>query len=130
MDQWYIPITILPGICLIVLSTSNLLIALNSEIIQLCQGKNHIEIVNRKIKQLERLSKAMILLYFSIAFLVLSGILLAFELKIAQLSLGFVSMISGIVLTLGSLILLINYASHALRIRKEQHVIAIQDKNS
>lgn len=34
--EWYVPMTILPGIGLIILSTSNFLIALNIEIAQLC----------------------------------------------------------------------------------------------
>ena len=51
--EWYIPITILPGIGLLILSTSNFLIALNSEIQALNQdmGKYQV-IVFEKIQQL------------------------------------------------------------------------------
>ena len=118
MDQWYIPITILPGICLIILSTSNLLIALNDEIFKLCRDHTPIEIVQKKIEQLERLSKAMVLLYVASALMVLSGIVSAFGLTIGSINLGFISMISGVILTLVGLFLLILYATHAVTNRK------------
>lgn len=37
--QWIIPITVLPGIALIVLSTSNILLNLNNEVTQLNKEK-------------------------------------------------------------------------------------------
>lgn len=126
MDQWYIPITILPGICLLILSTSNLLIALNGEIFTLTRDQTPIEVVRKKISQLERLSKAMVLLYISTALMVLSGILSAFDLMIGSFSLGFISMISGVALTLGGLFLLISYATHAVSIRKVQHELSLR----
>ncbi len=128
MDQWYIPITILPGICLLILSTSSLLIALNGEIFELCRDQTQIEVVRKKIAQLERLSKAMVLLYISAALMVLSGILSAFELKISSLSLSFISMISGVALTLGGLFLLILYATHAVTIRKDQYELLLNER--
>ena len=130
MDQWYIPITILPGICLIILSTSNLLIAINGEIFTLCRDHTPIKIVRSKIRQLERLSKAMVLLYIASALMVLSGILSAFDLIIGALDMGFISMISGVILTLVSLFLLISYASHAVTLRKAQHEITMDEKDS
>ena len=130
MDQWYIPITILPGICLIILSTSNLLIALDGEIFILCRDQTPINIIRKKIHQLERLSKAMVLLYIATALMVLSGILSAFELEIGSIALGFVTMLSGVVLTLISLFLLVSYATHAVSIRKIQHEMTLEeDKN-
>ncbi len=38
--QWILPLTVLPGIALIILSTSNLVISLNNEITQLNKEKD------------------------------------------------------------------------------------------
>ena len=63
---WYVPLTILPAIGLIILSTSNFLVALNSEIYQLERNNDVGEwIIEQKIKQLRRLGIATALLYSS-----------------------------------------------------------------
>jgi len=62
--EWYVPLTILPAIALIILSTSNFLIALNNEIYQLEKNKDDSAwIIAQKLKQLRRLGIAMALLY-------------------------------------------------------------------
>lgn len=127
MDQWYIPITILPGICLLILSTSNLLIGLNQEIFQLLKDKANKMVITRKIDQLERLSKAMVLLYCSAALMVLSGILTAFDFSIGTVDFGFISMLMGVLMTLAGLIYLIRYALNAVSIRKNQHNSSLKD---
>jgi hypothetical protein len=55
--QWIIPITVLPGIALIILSTSGLVISLNEEIIQLNRERDKYGyIIELKIVQLKRLN--------------------------------------------------------------------------
>ena len=55
--QWYIPITIIPGIGLIIMSTSNLLIALTTEVSALNRKREVFhEIIELKIAQLKRLN--------------------------------------------------------------------------
>lgn len=127
MDQWYVPITILPGICLLILSTSNLLIGLNQEIYQLFKDKTHLSIIRKKIDQLERLSKAMVLFYSSCALMVLSGILTAFEVNYGSIDFGFIGMITGVAMTLAGLLFLIGYASNAVSIRKNQHKASLEE---
>ena len=64
--EWYAPLTILPAIGLIILSTSNFIISLNTEIIQLENDTaKNIEIIRAKLKQLKRLGIANGLLYGS-----------------------------------------------------------------
>jgi len=64
--EWYAPLTILPAIGMIILSTSNFLVSLNNEIYQLEKDKNvNGWIINQKLKQLKRLGIANALLYSS-----------------------------------------------------------------
>ena len=74
--EWYVPITILPGISLLILSTVTLTVSLNEEVKQLNKEKNKFqEIINLKIAQLKKLSIAMIGLYLSVFSMVLTGII-------------------------------------------------------
>ena len=122
--EWYVPITILPGISLLILSTSNQMLSLSEEIGRLLSGDTSAfnkEIAALKIKQLERLTKSITLLYLSAANFVLSGILKAL------LNLDGYEFIPNIVLVVGvgfvliALVLLIRYGFHAISIRKMQH---------
>ena len=74
--EWYIPLTILPGIGMIILSTSNLLIAINNEIRDLNLEKDKYQtIISAKIKQLKRLNYALIAEYLCAFIFVVGGIL-------------------------------------------------------
>ena len=76
--EWYIPITILPGIGMLIMSTTSQMMALSSEIGMLlsdrCTSFEH-RISDMKIVQLKRLTWSASLLYSSAACFVLSGIL-------------------------------------------------------
>lgn len=79
--EWFAPITILPGIGLLILSTSNFTIALNTEITELCLNvEKNKEIIDLKIIQLKRLSFAISFLYASVIAFLLSGLLKGIEL--------------------------------------------------
>ncbi len=73
--EWYIPITLLPGIALLILSTSNFIIALNVEI-QILKEKKELfkDIIKLKMKQLKRLNYAISGLYLSVLFFTISGL--------------------------------------------------------
>ena len=77
MYEWYVPITILPGIGLLIISTSNLLVNLSDEISMLLRSKNNeISLSRKKLKQLNLLNLAMVGFYTSSAGFILSGILM------------------------------------------------------
>ncbi|MEM8847001.1 MAG: hypothetical protein AAFY00_00285 [Bacteroidota bacterium] len=121
--DWYIPITIVPAIGLIILSTSNLLIALSSEIKELIKGKNTVEpLIQVKLKQLKRLSWAMILLYVSVASFVVSGLIAGVYESGHQMvsDVSIYVVVLGIFVALAALFILIAYALSALRIRQNQ----------
>ena len=121
--DWYIPITIVPAIGLIILSTSNLLIALSAEIKELIKGKNATEpLIQIKLKQLKRLSWAMILLYVSVASFVVSGLIAGIYESGHQMvsDVSIYVVVFGIFVALAALFILIAYALSALRIRQNQ----------
>jgi len=70
--EWYGPLTILPAIGLIILSTANFILALNNEIYQLEKEKVNEWVIKEKLKQLKRLGSANALLYSSAIFLLIS----------------------------------------------------------
>ena len=122
--EWYIPITILPGIGMLIMSTTSQMMALSSEIGMLlsdrCTSFEH-RISDMKIVQLKRLTWSASLLYSSAACFVLSGILGA--LLNESITMGWTAAVSlfGVVLVLAALTILIDYGFHTIRIRTLQH---------
>lgn len=115
--EWYIPITILPGIALIILSTSNILIALNNEIKDLNKDKEKYgPVIIKKLIQLKELNYALIGAYIAAFLLVIAGVLgqiMKNELVLICL------IIIGVVFLSISLGLLILYSLKSLKIRQE-----------
>ena len=119
--DWFIPITILPGIGMLVLSTTNQMMALSGEIERLLAAQNdeyQLHIIDLKINQLERLTQASTLLYISAALYVLAGIIAAIQMT-GQADQWI--LITGVAITFMALALLISYSYRAINIRKTQH---------
>ena len=75
MENWYLPITIVPGIGLLILSTSNLIVTLSNELSGLIKEHSKDEpIILRKLVQLKILNRAMVFFYISVACLAIAGI--------------------------------------------------------
>lgn len=122
--EWYLPITIIPGIGLLLLSTSNLLVNLNSEINTLSLDPLKKEITHRKIKQLKRLNYVMVFFYVTVSLLVIAGLLESISTQInLQLNIGICVTTLGIVFFLIGLLNLVIYSLKAIKIRQDQHVI-------
>ncbi|AXT19125.1 hypothetical protein D7030_14125 [Flavobacteriaceae bacterium AU392] len=122
MENWYVPITILPGIGLLILSTSNLLIALSNEIAERIQLKKcNDSITTRKLKQLHLLNKGLVGLYVGAATLVAAGILFGIQnfYDISQ-NIGIALMLVGVLSTFISISYLIKYSVRAVKIRQDQ----------
>lgn len=72
--DWYFPITIIPGVALLILSTVNLILGLNGELSQLAEESSRFEgIIEMKIKQLKRIIRAVFWFYMGIFLFLLSG---------------------------------------------------------
>jgi len=119
--QWYIPITIIPGIGLIIMSTSNLLIALNNEVSAMIRKREIFsEIIALKIGQMKRLNWAMVFLYTGILCFLLSGLL---AVLINPLSfLVRIIMIAGVACSMVAIVYLISFGFRSVGIRK-QHLL-------
>ncbi len=121
METWYLPITILPGIGLLILSTSNLIISLNEEMERLLIEADKFQIlINRKLSQMRLLTYGLSGLYFSTALMVLSGIVSfsnRYDLNAVGMT-GSVVLLAGVGFIFLSLIILIIYSARAVTIRR------------
>jgi hypothetical protein len=79
--DWYLPITIIPGVGVLIVSTTNQIIALNIDIAQMIANKScmeQVQIFEIKNNQLKKLANATVLFYISCALYVFSGLSGAF----------------------------------------------------
>ena len=122
MNNWYLPITIMPGIGLLILSTSNLMITLSNEIATLIKEQTVAEsIISRKLIQLKTLNRAMTLLYLAVACLAVAGVVGALKIDFIQDSPSYISTM-GIIIMLSGIFSLIKYSYKAVSIRQDQFI--------
>lgn len=120
MENWYLPITIVPGIGLLILSTSNLMVTLTQELSGFIKEQSKDEsIIHRKLAQLKTLNRAMVLFYIAVACLAIAGLIGGLELKVIEKSATYISVL-GIVIMLLGLFSLIKYSYRAVSIRQDQ----------
>ncbi len=124
MNEWYIPITILPGICLLILSTSNIMIDLSREVrILIQENKNTSKLIERKLKQLKLINRAMALLYLAVGGFVISGLLSGVSDNVGMHNnAGLYVLFIGMALAMLALISLIFYSFKAVRLRQDQYM--------
>ncbi|MBU2525236.1 MAG: hypothetical protein KKC03_01355 [Bacteroidetes bacterium] len=117
MENWYIPITILPGIALLVLSTSSLMIALSGEIRQRISENLDHKTTSKKLKQLKLLSRALVCLYVGAAAMVGAGIqnLFSFSIRISE----FLMVVGTLGIFVASSFLIL-FSVRAVRIRQDE----------
>jgi len=121
--NWYLPITIIPGIGMLIMSTVTQTLSLSEEInrfvTQQCSDFQH-QIADRKIRQLGLLTRASSLLYLATGSFVMSGILgIIFENE-SYLSMPSIVLYIGAVFIFIAITLLIMYSFRAIKIRKDQ----------
>ena len=123
MQEWYIPITILPGICLLILSTSNIMIDLSSELKSLIRGSvERSKLIERKLKQLKLINRAMVLLYLSIGSFIVSALLSGLSVGSGfNFKLNIYVLFLGIALAFLALISLVIYSFRAVKLRQDQY---------
>lgn len=130
MENWYIPISIIPGIGLLILSTSNLMVTLTTEINTLIHNTDENDgIINRKLVQLKLLNRAMVLFYIAISCLVTAALIGGISLKLdTEATLALYVIILGIIMLLFGLFWLIKYSYRAVSIRQDQFKIKFNKK--
>ncbi len=121
MTEWYIPITILPGVGLLIMSTASLVANLSNEIASLIKENctEYKQLIQKKIDQLTRLNRALVGLYFCSGALVLSGILKA---VLSENIIPEALLFLGAILLFGALFYLMRYSIIAVKIRKQQFI--------
>ena len=119
MNEWYFPITILPGVGLLIMSTTGLSTALGNEIASLIKedvNANH-QVIEQKIGQLSRLNIALTFFYVSSCTLVFAGLISGIYGKNPVTEpLLYVSVLA----IFCALILLIIYSAKAVIIKRKQ----------
>ncbi|WP_108805229.1 DUF2721 domain-containing protein [Aquimarina sp. Aq107] len=123
MENWYLPATIIPGIGLLILSTSNLLVNLSTEIKTLItEDIIKEQLIERKLRQLKLLNSAMVFLYIAVASFVISALVSGIYKSIdTDFNATIYITIAGITSALLGLIALIIYSFRAVKIRQDQY---------
>ncbi|MDX2362182.1 MAG: hypothetical protein QNK23_15345 [Crocinitomicaceae bacterium] len=118
--EWYIPLTIIPGIGLIILSTSNIMLSLNTEISELEERQNrNVEVIQAKLTQLKRLSISIVFQYVGVLLFLISGIAQSIFPSVFSLSIGV--LLIGVTAICVSILILLVYSLKAVHIR-QQHL--------
>ena len=119
--EWYLPITIMPGIGMLIFSTTNQMLSISSEVgtllsVECTEFQHHI--ASLKIKQIKRLTFAGTLLYSSAGFYVLSGIFGVFA--TINTNMPEILLILGTLQLFLALILLVIFSFNTIKIRQLQ----------
>jgi len=114
---WYIPLTVIPGVALLILSTTNLIISLNTEIPLLKkEGTEEMNcIVALKLAQLVKLSIAVSFLYLGVLQLLLAGVVLG--LGEVYHAAGKSLLMSAVLFVSTAILILVIYSIKAVKIR-------------
>jgi len=117
MENWYLPITIVPGLGLLILSTSNLMVTLSNEISGMIEHSKEKAIITRKLKQLKFLNMAMVFFYVSVALLLVSAVLNGlYTIEKTSLYISVLAIVSALI----GLFSLVIYSFRAVTIRQNQ----------
>ena len=133
MTEWYIPVTLLPGVGLLIMSTSNLLNAISAELSMLIseEKKVLINVIERKISQVGLLNKSLVSLYVSSASYVLAGLigaLVSSNPKVFERA-QFMLLMMGTLAVLIALVFLTLFSYHSVSIKKEQFRLKLIENN-
>lgn len=128
--EWYGPLTILPAVGLLILSTSNFIVNLNSEIHSMAYQNPEkaqypdglYSIIEKKMDQLKKLGHAITSLYASVLIFLIAGIEKAL---INSDKLFFSLMLVGVLLTTLALIYLLIFGYRSIHIRQEHITIML-----
>ena len=117
MENWNLPITIVPGLGLLILSTTNLMVTLSNEIKAMIRDSGENSIIIKKLSQLRLLNMTMVFFYVSVALLFISVVTSGlYNLEITSLYIS----VLAITLAIIGLLLLVIYSFRAVVIRQNQ----------
>jgi len=124
MDNWVIPLTLLPGIGMIIMSTSHLSTATSDEINQLFREEPYDKnLIKKKISQLFLLNLAKVGLYISIAVFSVAGLIEAIftlQSEMHDSGLRTILLIVGVSTLVLATLVLILFSVRKVRIKRDQ----------
>ncbi len=124
MDNWVIPLTLLPGIGMIIMSTSHLSTATSDEINQLFREEPYDKnLIKKKISQLFLLNLAKVGLYISIAVFSVAGLIeaiFALQSEMHDSGLRTILLIIGVSTLVLATLVLILFSVRKVRIKRDQ----------
>ncbi|MFK5856275.1 MAG: hypothetical protein QM503_09110 [Bacteroidota bacterium] len=116
--EWFVPLSIIPGAGLIIMSTSQTMISLNDEITSLVnRGNESVNIIKEKLLQLKRLSVSIVFQYIGVFLLLISGLSVNLLASLKLLS-DWLLLIGVIAISI-SILYLIIYSIRAVSIRQK-----------
>lgn len=124
MENWILPLTLLPGVGLIIMSTTNWSLGLTSEINQLLeQHEEDMHLLELKVKQLGLINWGLVVLYFCAATLTITALISGISeqthaMLTNDLFLGL--LIFSILSLIVALVILIIFSFRAVRIKQGQ----------
>ena len=123
MENWIFPLTILPGIGLLIMSSTNWSVAIAGEINDLLQSDEcNMILLQKKIQQLGLVNRALVALYLCAALCALSGFMsgiMQYQMESSQFVATFL-LCFGMVFLLVATVMLIIYAFRATNIKRQQ----------
>ncbi|MCI2228514.1 hypothetical protein MC378_04995 [Polaribacter sp. MSW13] len=120
MENWYLPITIVPGLGLLILSTSNLMVTLSNEISTMIENSKEKTIIAKKLKQLKLLNMGMVFFYVAVALLLVSAV---FNGLYSAGKISLYTSVLAIIFALIGLFSLVIFSFRAVTIRQKQFKI-------
>ena len=114
--EWYGPLTVLPAIALLILSTSNFIISLNKEVSKLGKKKKNAMIIDLKLAQLKRLGIANVSFYTGVLLFLVAGILKAL---VDADSFFYTIMLLGVISTTIAILFLFIHSIKSVSIRQK-----------
>ena len=128
MENWVIPLTLLPGIGMIIMSTSNLSTAISQEISSLIHEQaEDTHLIEQKISQMSLLNVALVALYIGTASFALTGLIggvSAIQHLMVHDSVT-IFLVIGIGCLLVATIFLITFSIRAVKIKRNQYLKSI-----
>ena len=129
MDDWIIPLTLLPGIGMMIMSTSNLSTAISDEINSLLhEDECKTQLVETKISQMSLLNISLVCLYISTAVFAVAGLLGGIsDLQDIMIDITYhhVLVIVGIATLVVATLLLMIFSIRSVKIKRNQYLKSI-----
>lgn len=124
MDNWYVPITLLPAVGFFIVAATSIANSLSGEIARLLEleGEDQMDIVSKKLRQLRLVNVSLVLLYNAAILIAVSGLFAGLRFNFMVNVKGFIEVLVclGITTIVIAFVMLMVYSMRAVSIKEEQ----------